>query len=149
VNLKGGKPWLISRITRSAGASDILSEMTLVPGAAFSFIVTTAEEFIPYPDLSKKKVAIDSFLIDKYPVTNAQYYEFIMRSGYRPADTTRYLKHWSSGMYRQGQDKYPVVYISYEDAKEYARWAEKRLPTEAEWQLAAQGTDMRKWPWGK
>ena len=148
VNLKGGKPWLISRITRSAGAFDLPSEMTLVPGANFSFIVTTTEEFIPYPDVSKKNVAIDSFLIDKYPVTNAQYYEFIMRSGYRPADTTRYLKHWSSGMYRQGQDKYPVVYISYEDATAYARWAEKRLPTEAEWQLAAQGTDKRKWPWG-
>jgi formylglycine-generating enzyme required for sulfatase activity len=52
-------------------------------------------------------------------------------------------------MYKQGQAKYPVVYVSYEDVKAYAKWAEKRLPTEAEWQLAAQGTDNRKWPWGE
>ncbi len=51
-------------------------------------------------------------------------------------------------IYRQGQERYPVVYVSYEDMKAYAKWAGKRLPTQAEWQLAAQGTDKRKWPWG-
>jgi len=51
-------------------------------------------------------------------------------------------------MYKQGQDKYPVVYLSIEDMKAYAAWAGKRLPTESEWQLAAQGTDKRLWPWG-
>ena len=148
VDVKGGKPWLISRITRSAPASEVPADMVLVPGRNFSFEVTTTESFIPYPAISRKNISVDSFLIDKFPVTNAQYYEFIIKSGYRPADTTRYLRHWVSGMYKQGQDKYPVVYISYEDAAAYARWAEKRLPAEAEWQLAAQGTDKRKWPWG-
>ncbi len=84
-------------------------------------------------------VKIDSFLIDKYPVTNAQYYEFVIKSGYRPADTTRYLRDWESGMFKQGQEKYPVVYVSYEDMQAYSKWAQKRLPTQAEWQLAAQG----------
>ena len=73
---------------------------------------------------------------------------FMINSGYRPADTTRFLKHWQSGMYRQGQDKYPVVYVSYEDILAYTKWAEKRLPTQTEWQLAAQGPTKRMWPWG-
>ncbi len=148
VRIKGGRPWLVSRLIRSPGALAKPSDMVMVPGTTFSFSVSTTDEFIPYPQVSTRNMTVDTFLIDKFPVTNAQYYEFIVRTGYRPADTTRYLRHWSSGMYRQGQDRYPVVYISYEDAAAYAKWAGKRLPSEAEWQLAAQGTDMRKWPWG-
>lgn len=126
----------------------IPGEMVLVPGTDFSFDVMTNENFIPYPEISGTVFSIDSFLIDRYPVTNAQYYEFLVNSGYRPSDTTRYLRHWQSGKFKQGQDKYPVVFVSYEDMRAYATWAGKRLPTEAEWQLAAQGTDNRKWPWG-
>ncbi len=148
VRIKGGRPWLISRVTHSPEALTIPSGMELVPGTTFSFRVTSSEEFIPYPEINKNNMIVDSFLIDRYPVTNEQYYDFVMKTGYRPADTTRYLRHWSSGIYRHGQDRYPVVYISYEDAAAYAKWAGKRLPTECEWQLAAQGTDMRKWPWG-
>jgi len=146
--LKGGKPWIISKVIPTKKSSDIPSEMVLVPDALFSFNVTTSEDFMPYPEVNGNIVKIDSFLIDKYPVTNAQYYEFLINSGYRPADTTRYLRHWQSGMFKQGQDKYPVVYVSYEDIMAYTKWAEKRLPTQAEWQLAAQGLDKRKWPWG-
>ncbi len=146
--IKGGTPWLITNVARTEKASSAPPDMVLVPGTDFSFNVTTAEEFIPYPEVSNIEVRIDSFLIDRFPVTNAQYYDFLVNSGYRPADTTRFLRHWESGIYRQGQERYPVVYVSYEDMKAYAKWAGKRLPTEAEWQLAAQGTDKRKWPWG-
>jgi formylglycine-generating enzyme required for sulfatase activity len=147
--LEGGKPWLISRIIPTRRVVTAPPGMVLVPGDTFSFNVTTTEEFMPYPDISGRSVVIDSFLIDKYPVTNAEYYEFLLSSGYQPVDTTRYLKHWESGiMFKQGQDKYPVVCLSYEDMTAYANWADKRLPTEAEWQLAAQGKDRRKWPWG-
>jgi formylglycine-generating enzyme required for sulfatase activity len=145
---KGGKPWLISSVVPTVRATGIAPDMILVPGTDFSYEVTTGEDFIIYPQVSGITVKIDSFLIDKYPVTNAQYYEFLQSSGYRPADTTRYLRHWEMGIYKQGQERYPVVNVSYEDIKAYTKWAGKRLPTQAEWQLAAQGTDKRKWPWG-
>lgn len=145
---EGGKPWKVSRISRTAPATTTPSDMVLIPGTKFSYKVTAQDEFIPYPDVNGKAFSIDSFLIDRYPVTNEQYYEFLTVSGYRPADTARFLRHWVSGIYKQGQEKYPVVNLSYEDMTAYARWAGKRLPSEAEWQLAAQGTDSRLWPWG-
>ncbi|TAL75030.1 MAG: sulfatase-modifying factor protein [Bacteroidetes bacterium] len=148
LRLQGGKPWIISKVRLTNKSTIIPQGMVLVPADRFSFNVTTKEDFIPYPEVNNITTQVDSFLIDKYPVTNAQYNEFIISSGYKPSDTTRYLRHWQSGMFRQGQDKYPVVYVSYEDIMAYAKWAEKRLPTQAEWQLAAQGPDKRKWPWG-
>ncbi len=147
--LKGGKPWIISKLNRTVKSLNIPSDMVLVPGTFFSFNVSANDDFIPYPEVSDKIVKVDSFLIDRYPVTNAQYGEFLANSGYRPSDTSRYLRHWESGTFKQGQDKYPVVYLSYEDMLAYAKWAQKRLPTEAEWQLSAQGQDRRKWPWGE
>ena len=145
--LKGGKPWIVSEVVRTERAASLPSDMVLVPGSAISINVSAPDEFIPYPDVNIT-TKIDSFLIDKYPVTNSQFYDFITNSGYRPADTSGFLRHWQSGTFRQGQDKYPVVNVSYEDIEAYTRWAGKRLPTQAEWQLAAQGTDSRKWPWG-
>ncbi len=148
VLFRGGKPWLVSKAEPTNPVPGLPSDMVLIPGATFSFSVSSHEEFIPYPEVSGVPVTVDTFLIDRYPVTNAKYHEFLIESGYIPADTTNFLKHWEKGMYKQGQDDYPVVYVSYEDMKAYAAWAGKRLPTEAEWQLAAQGTDGRKWPWG-
>jgi gamma-glutamyl hercynylcysteine S-oxide synthase len=147
--LKGGKPWLISRVTRTKTSVSVPADMVLVPKATITYSLTTGEDFMPYPAINVPLTAeVDSFLIDKYPVTNIQYYDFLLKSGYMPTDTTNYLKHWDKGIYKQGQEKYPVVYLSYEDMAAYAKWAEKRLPAEAEWQLAAQGTDGRTWPWG-
>ncbi|HPA87513.1 MAG TPA: formylglycine-generating enzyme family protein [Bacteroidales bacterium] len=145
---EGGKPWLVSRVQKTPPATGIAPDMVLVPGGDFSYSVSADDDFIPYPDASDVTARIDSFLIDRYPVTNAQYYEFLQSTGYRPVDTVRYLRHWDMGIYRQGQERYPVVNLSIEDMKAYAAWAGKRLPTEAEWQRAAQGTDQRRWPWG-
>jgi gamma-glutamyl hercynylcysteine S-oxide synthase len=148
LKLSGGKPWIFSKVVPTLRSEIILPEMVLIPGSKISLDLTPGDEFIPYPELMGDDIIVDSFLIDRYPVTNEQYYDFITVSGYHPSDTSRYLQHWQSGMFKQGQDKYPVVNLSYEDMSAYARWAGKRLPTQAEWQLAAQGTDMRKWPWG-
>ena len=148
IRIKGGQPWLISKVTRTPRMTEYDRNMVLVPGTDFAYSVSAYDNFIPYPATGNYTHKIDSFLIDRFPVTNEQYYEFISASGYRPADTTRYLRHWEYGIYKPGTEKYPVVYVGYDDIRAYAKWAGKRLPTEAEWQLAAQGQDKRLWPWG-
>ena len=106
-------------------------------------------KFIAFPDFKDTlPISMRRFFIDRYPVTNSEFHEFLMHTSYLPRDTTNFLKHWLNGKPRRGTGDLPVVYIDLDDAKAYARWAGKRLPTEREWQYAAQGTDMRTWPWG-
>jgi formylglycine-generating enzyme required for sulfatase activity len=88
------------------------------------------------------------FAMDETPVTNAQFAEFLKAARYRPAHRENFLKHWENGGPPAGSEDHPVVYVDLDDARAYARWAGKRLPTEEEWQYAAQGPDGRKYPWG-
>ena len=87
-------------------------------------------------------------IIDKYPVTNAQFKQFLDATHYAPKDAINFLRDWKNGTFPQGWDNRPVTWVSLEDARAYAAWAGKRLPHEWEWQLAAQGTDGRAYPWG-
>jgi iron(II)-dependent oxidoreductase len=149
VKIKPGDPWMISKVTHTTRVKRPFANMEEIPAGDFYFSVTNDDQFIPYPDYSiPEKVHVDRFFMDKYPVTNAAFYEFMISSNYQPADPTNFLKHWKNGTYPQGQDNYPVVYVSLDDARAYTEWAGKRLPTEIEWQYAAQGTDGRIWPWG-
>jgi iron(II)-dependent oxidoreductase len=91
---------------------------------------------------------IDSFWIDKYPVTNAEFKKFLDATHYSPGDAHNFLKDWQNGSYPDGWADKPVTWVSIEDARVYAKWAGKRLPHEWEWQYAAQGTDGRRYPWG-
>ena len=85
-------------------------------------------------------VYLDAFYIDKYEVTNAQYRRFLDETGCTPPP------YWNDDLYNQPEQA--VMAVTWEDAAEYAKWAGKRLPTEAEWEKAARGTDGRTWPWG-
>lgn len=95
-----------------------------------------------------RDVVLSPYAMDLTPVTNTQFAEFLRDSGYRPLEPANFLRHWRDGKIPPGLEEHPVVYVDPDDARAYARWAGKRLPTEEEWQFAAQGTDGRLYPWG-
>lgn len=146
LSIKPGIPRLVERTTQPTTITDHQG-MVKIPAGAFLFKTTHGDDFIPYPADEPAKQQMKSYWMDKFPVTNAQYQAFINSTGYSPRDTTNYLKHWKHGKVQSGQENFPVVYVSREDAMAYARWAGKRLPTEAEWQYAAQTSTGQEWPW--
>jgi formylglycine-generating enzyme required for sulfatase activity len=89
-----------------------------------------------------RKVFLDGFFISRYPVTNAEYHAFVEATGNPPPE------HWQDGIYPAWQANHPVVYVNWHDASAYCRWAMGRLPTAAEWEKAARGSDKRQYPWG-
>lgn len=97
----------------------------------------------------ERVVTLKRFTMDLTPVTNAQFAEFLQAAKYRPKHPDNFLKHWVNGILPAGQEDHPIVHLDLHDARAYARWAGKRLPTEEEWQFAAQGPDGRRYPWGK
>ena len=105
---------------------------------SYEFSTTTFVRPVDFPRLA----------IDETPVTNAQFAEFLAASSWRPRHSDNFLKHWSDGQLPAGLADHPVVYVDLDDARAYADWAGKRLPTEEEWQYAAQGTEDRTYPWG-
>lgn len=99
-------------------------------------------------DHGPRLAAINSFSIDKYPVTNRLFKIFLDDTGYWPKDDTNFLKHWRDRTYKEEMENHPVVWISQNDAKKYAKWENSRLPNDVEWQFAAGGEFKFKWPWG-
>lgn len=85
-----------------------------------------------------RAVEVGPFAIDVLEVTNAQFLEFVQSTAYRPVRSERFLAHWVDGAPRQGSEQDPVTHIALEDARAYAQWRGRRLPTEDEWQLAAE-----------
>jgi formylglycine-generating enzyme required for sulfatase activity len=125
------------------------SEMLMIPGGEFHYqaIHRTREGgFILY-DEGPRDLVMKSFLMDRFEVTNADFQNFLQETRYQPEEPHKFLFHWSRG-YLQELANHPVTWVSLEDARAYAQWAEKRLPTDIEWQWAAQGNDGRAWPWG-
>jgi iron(II)-dependent oxidoreductase len=115
---------------------------TMIAIPAGDFIMGTDKEQANEQDQPAHHVHLAAYKIDKYPVTNAQYARFVAATGHRPP------LDWKDGKIAAGELTHPVTMVSWFDAKSYAEWAHKRLPTEAEWEKAARGTEGRRWPWG-
>jgi len=114
------------------------AEMVYIPGGTFTMGDTHGDG-----DSDEKpthQVVVADFWLDKTEITNAQFAQFI-QSG----NTAQGEWRWE---YTSGKDQHPVVNVTWHDALAYCLWADKRLPTEAEWEYAARGTDGRKYPWG-
>ncbi len=121
-----------------------------------------------------RAVRVRPFFLDRYPLTNRQYYEFVAAGGYEkitlweesilPAmldfvDRTGHAgpRYWKNGCYLKGQENHPVVGISWYEALAYAGWVGKRLPTDAEWvkagcwpvTISKTNRFQRRYPWGE
>jgi eukaryotic-like serine/threonine-protein kinase len=97
-------------------------------------------------DKPEHEVEVPAFFIDQYEVTNEQYQQFLNKqnAGYPAPDG------WDNRAFPKGQEKYPVTGVTFNEARDYAAWAQKRLPKEQEWEYAARGAapDRRIYPWG-
>jgi formylglycine-generating enzyme required for sulfatase activity len=89
-----------------------------------------------------REVYVTEFYLDPTEVSNAQYAEFVEATGHRTPS------HWVDGKPSRQQLPFPVVNVSLDDARAYAAWAGKRLPTETEWERAARGPAGTRYPWG-
>lgn len=157
--------------------------MALIPGGKFQMGIDSTD--IPHfqsifqitvPELftnsvPRHTVKLRPFYLDKYLVTNAQYFAFTRRSRDEGADEElkrldppvtqedlrelfpnlvvhKILKHWVDGKVPAGLENHPVTNVTWNDALAYCMWQDKRLPTEAEWEFAARGGGNPVFPWG-
>ena len=129
-----------------------VGDMVLIPAGAFQMGSNRGAS----NERPVHTVYVDAFYMDKYEVTNAEYKKFVdanpqwqkgriegrFHNGY-------YLRLWNGNNYPVGKGDHPVVYVSWYAAMAYAKWAGKRLPTEAEWEKAARGgLAGKRYPWG-
>jgi len=100
------------------------------------------------PEMPAAQVSLPAYRLSRTQVTNAQYAAFVRASGHLAPS------HWHDGKPPRGREQYPVVRVSWYDAVAYCDWLAGvsgkpyRLPTEAEWEKGARGTDGRTYPWG-
>jgi formylglycine-generating enzyme required for sulfatase activity len=119
--------------------------MVFVPAGTF-LMGSTAEDVLKSADVDEfpqHEVWLDDYYIDVHEVTNAQYKVYLDST---KADAP---PRWHEGRYGIGEDGYPVVSITWDEAVAYALHMGKRLPVEAEWEKAARGTNGQTYPWGE
>jgi formylglycine-generating enzyme len=115
--------------------------MVLVPGATFSMGTSEGQPAESPPH----QVKLPTYYIDQHEVTNRQFRVFLGESHYHGQPPGKWL---TDDKIRAEAENAPVAHVSFHDAESFATWANKQLPTEAQWEMAARSPDGRKYPWG-
>jgi iron(II)-dependent oxidoreductase len=139
-------------LTQATGATATV--MISIPAGPFRMGSDTG----PMDERPMHSVHLDAFQIDRTPVTNAQFAVFLNAMGRLSTHGERLFdvddhdarihQQDNTWVAETGFALHPVVEVSWVGARDYCRWLGKRLPTEAEWEKAARGTDGRQYPWG-
>ena len=140
--------------TTARAADNPAEDMVTVPAGSFRMGSDQGEA----DERPAHNVTLAAFSIDRLPVTNAQFARFLDTAGPRAPGGNRYYDeddsdariHPGNGRWLadRGFENHPVNEVSWAGARAYCAWRNARLPTEAEWEKAARGTDARRYPWG-
>ena len=128
-------------------------EMVHIPSGHFIFGTNKKDESaealsmgIPKPwyadESPRQKIFLKGFYIDTFEVTNERYKKYVDTIGAVPPG------NWKDNDYAPGKGKEPVTWVTWFDAANFCQWAEKKLPTEKQWERSAKGTDGNEYPWG-
>lgn len=124
-------------------------EMVCVPSGEFIMGASASDVLAGEDEKPQHTVFLDAYWIDKTEVTNAEYARCMQEGACQPEIyDTAIVTYIPYAVHPDYQSHPALIYIS-DDAMDYCRWAKRRLPTEAEWEKAARGTDGRTYPWGE
>ncbi|MCA9918671.1 MAG: SUMF1/EgtB/PvdO family nonheme iron enzyme [Anaerolineales bacterium] len=114
------------------------ANMVQIPGGAYTVGVDLSGSQYSAP----QEITLEPYWIDRFEATNSEYAAFITDTETDPPSS------WRSGELPAGQENHPVSGLTWENANDYCNWQNKRLPAEAEWEVAARGTQGLLYPWG-